>query len=161
MRRTRTITTIALSTFAAVGGVLPTTAKAADGPTVYVDNANDECIDTGAAAGSQATPFCTLSKAGPAIVPGSTVLVAPSAKPYDDLQLTGDGQLGTVDIKAQGPGVVVDSGLCGASQSSGFSLFNLPDVTIEGFTIHVCGNSALDDYASDGVIFVHNTVVET
>lgn len=158
-RRAR-ITTIAVSALVS-GGLLPAMAKADTGPTVYVDNTNAACTDTGATAGTQATPFCTLSLARPAIVPGSTVLVAPSAKPYDDLYLSGDNQHGTVDIKAEGPGVVVDSGLCGTSKSSGFTIFNLPNVTIDGFTIDVCGNAALDNYSSDGMSFVHNTVVET
>ena len=158
-RRAR-ITTIAVSALVS-GGFLPAMAKADTGTAIYVDNTNAACTDTGTTAGTQATPFCTLSMARPAIVPGSTVLVAPSAKPYDDLYLSGDGQHGTVDIKAEGPGVVLDSGLCGTSQSSGFRIMNLPNVTVDGFTIDVCGNPAVNDYNSDGLSFTHNTVVET
>ena len=158
-RRAR-ITTIAVSALLS-GGLLPTAAKADTSPTVYVDNTNAACTDTGATAGTQGTPFCTLSKIGPAIVPDATVLVAPSPTPYDYLNISGDNQHGTLDIKAEGPGVVLDTGLCGPSQSSGFAIYNLPNVTIEGFTIHVCGNAAIHDYSSDGLSFIHNTVVET
>jgi hypothetical protein len=78
-------------------------------------------------------------------VPGSTVLVAPSAKPYDGLSPNGDvAQQGTIDIKAEGPGAGLDSGMCGTSQSSAFRIMKLPNVIIDSFTIDVCGNPALN-----------------
>ncbi|MEY9856954.1 putative cell wall-binding protein [Catenulispora sp. GAS73] len=79
MARTRRITSIALSTLAAATGMglVPTAAHAAgNSGTIHVDNTpGQNCTDTGAGAGSQTTPFCTIEAAVATAGPGATVLV--------------------------------------------------------------------------------------
>src|SRR5690348_16804789 len=72
MHARRRVTLTALSTLGATVGLTPMEAHAAaSGTTVYVDNSNPaKCSDAGPAAGSQATPYCTITAAGDAAQPG-------------------------------------------------------------------------------------------
>jgi PKD repeat protein len=65
--------TLAVVGAAALATAVP--AVAATGTDLYVDQYNRDCIDTGAVAGTQDRPFCTLQPAADAASPGQTVHV--------------------------------------------------------------------------------------
>src|SRR5437016_6159607 len=88
MRRYGRLATLAVSAIAGTGTLFPVAAHAA-GNTIHVDNSNPNCVSAaGAGAGSESTPYCGIDAAGSAAQPGDTVLVAPSATPYDSVSWT-------------------------------------------------------------------------
>src|SRR5579875_3271161 len=101
------LTHLAVGVAAALAlGAAPASASAAmpagaSASTIYVDNGDSACTDTGT--GTAAAPFCTIQAAADAAEPGQTVLVDPGAnalnpatwQSYDeDVQITRSGAPG-------------------------------------------------------------------
>lgn len=81
---------VAVPQAAAVPAVIGPPRPTPSGPALYVNSTKGSgCTDTGAAAGSQAVPFCTLQAAANAVVPGDTVLVTPGM--YTSFTLSAQG----------------------------------------------------------------------
>jgi Periplasmic copper-binding protein (NosD) len=66
---------------------LPVVASAASSSTIYVDNDNKSCTDTGS--GTDAAPFCTIQAAADAAVAGDTVQVVEGL--YGPVSITNSG----------------------------------------------------------------------
>ncbi len=92
----------------ALGAVvaLPALPASAVGSTWYVDNQSAVCTDTGA--GTQATPFCTISAgAKKAVNAGDTVLVSPGTY-REQVTVAGSGTASDpVRISGTAPGVIL------------------------------------------------------
>jgi len=79
---------LAVAGLVAAGVVaLPAVAGAASGSTLYVDDTNKSCTDSGS--GLSTAPFCTISAAAAVVQPGQTVQVA--AGMYAPVQITRSG----------------------------------------------------------------------
>ncbi|WP_370131692.1 hypothetical protein [Streptacidiphilus sp. EB103A] len=112
------------------------TPAAADGTTLYVDTKNSACSDTDQAAGTKAVPYCTIQPAALAVQAGQTVqigygiysgtvTVTHSGTPGHPIVFKGDAgqeEASTFELVTQ-PG----------SNSNGFVLQSVHDVTLEGF----------------------------
>jgi parallel beta-helix repeat protein len=116
---------------ALTAAVLTPGAGVAVAGTLYVDNGNPACSNTGP--GSSAVPFCTISAAALNVGPGDTVQV--SAGNYPEKV--------TIKVTNKGPGTSAarivfqaDSGVTvGSGQTIGFDLSGVQWVTIRGFTV--------------------------
>jgi PKD repeat protein len=130
--------------------------------TIYVDNANRNCSDSGT--GTAAVPFCTIQAAANAAEPGQTVMVSPNANVLDprsfadyseDVTITrsgtpgdpitfttgspwqgsawGDSSLAMVYIQPSGSQPLTD----------GFTLSGVHDVVINGFGVYGTTNDGV------------------
>lgn len=165
MRGTSRITAIALSTLAGAAGLTPLSAHAdgtGTGSTIHVDNTNAACVNSGAAAGSTATPYCDLGVAGLTAQPGDTVLVQPSSTKYNAPNFYGIGKPATVEgtpgspitFKAAAPGVTINGD---------FWLKDQHDIVIDGFNFPSIGIGATAVHAISGadIVVRNNTFVQT
>ena len=111
---------------AALGiAVLPAT-QALAATTLYVDNTNASCSNSGA--GTQTTPFCTIGAAAAKAVAGTTVQVV--AGTYAEMvSVSGSGTATAPVVFTAGPGVTVTGG------TNGFKISSKAYVTIAGFTV--------------------------
>ncbi|MFH1840010.1 MAG: right-handed parallel beta-helix repeat-containing protein [Nanoarchaeota archaeon] len=97
------------------------------GITYYVDD-DIGCDNNGP--GSEAEPWCTLSKAASTLQTGDTVLVQDGTYSIYRLNPTNGGSLGSpITFKANGNNVVLD----GSGQDIGFYLVNRNYITLDGF----------------------------
>ncbi len=97
-------------------------------PTLYVDNGNPLCSDSGS--GTQAIPFCTISAASSQVQAGETVQVASGTYTESVISsATGTAQSPIIFTSAPGANVVVAGG------TNGFLLSAASWVTINGFTV--------------------------
>jgi Right handed beta helix region len=87
MRRVYLRGLVTAAIVAATVVALPVVASAASSSTLYVNNDNTSCTDTGS--GTEAAPFCTIQAAADAAVAGDTVQVA--AGVYGPVNITGSG----------------------------------------------------------------------
>jgi len=106
-------------------------------PTLYVDKGDPACSDGGT--GTAARPFCSIKPAGSRVVAGQTVLVAGGTYP-ESITVSGSGTTSApINFTAvPGDDVIVTGG------SSGFTLSNRQNVSIQGF--HVTNTSG------DGIV---------
>ncbi|WP_441250960.1 PKD domain-containing protein [Kitasatospora sp. McL0602] len=140
--RLRNLAGLASATSVVLGVGLPIPSHAvADSSTIYVDNSTAaHCADTGASAGTQQQPYCTVQAAADAAQPGQTVKVAPGQ--YDEqVTLTHSGSEGKPITFLGGvlrtlPRPVIGLGINGTGQKDrGFVLNGVHDVRISGFTV--------------------------
>lgn len=109
---------------------LPAVAGAATGSTLYVDNTNKSCIDSGG--GTSTTPFCTIAAAAAVAQPGQTVQVAWGV--YAPTTITASGTASEPitfdgDIESTGDAAIVGN----ASAAHGFVIDGASNVVIRGF----------------------------
>lgn len=118
------------------------------GTTLYVDNANGHCTDSGP--GTAATPFCTIQAAANVADPGQTVLVDPATPGevyHEDVAVTRSGTPGDPIIFEAGVPVstftaqVFIEPAPGQTLNDGFNLTGVHDISITGFGI---GGTATD-----------------
>jgi parallel beta-helix repeat protein len=108
---------------------------AAEGSTLYVDQANPNCSDTGS--GTAAAPFCKIGAAASRTTPGTTVLV--SAGTYSEQVAPKSGAAGSAVTFAAEPGETVTV----SGNGRGFYLSGRTWVTIERFNIANTANDGL------------------
>ncbi|MER5636034.1 PKD domain-containing protein [Kitasatospora sp. NPDC002227] len=129
----------------ALGLQLPGVAAAADGSTLYVNNATAaHCSDSGP--GSQAQPFCTIQAAADVVQAGQTVEVAHGqyVQPRITLSHSGTPQQpitfrgGRLSDGIQTLAHIVASN----TDEQGFVLDGVHDVTLSGFFVHSQGPGA-------------------
>ncbi|MGZ4712460.1 MAG: Ig-like domain repeat protein [Acidimicrobiia bacterium] len=112
------------------GSTSPTVNESVVAGTVFVDKANPACKNSGAGAGTAATPFCAINSAASKVTPGQTVQVA--AGTYSERVAVAVGGTPTGPITfapASGATVTITGG------SNGFAMSGKSYVTIRGFQI--------------------------
>ncbi len=122
---------VAVGVVAAGMAALPAMAEAATGSTIYVDNTNKSCTDSGS--GTTVAPFCTISAAAAAAQPGQTVQVAYGE--YASTTITRSGTVGEPitfdgDIGDEGAGAMVGDQLFDAH---GFVIDGASNIVLRGF----------------------------
>ena len=134
MRRPRRVVSVAMATSALLGSGMA--AAHADSPTdsssvLYVDGSNTNCTDTGAGAGSAATPFCTIQPAADAAVAGDIVEISKGAyRNAVDITSTGNAAAPIVFQAVGGLASIVD----GTGQTGpALTVDGASYVTFEGF----------------------------
>ncbi len=99
-------------------------------PTLFVNRASASCTNTGATAGTAATPFCAINSAAAKVSPGQTVQVA--AGTYAEKVTVAVGGTSALPVTfTPAPGAAVS--LTGAQ--NGFTMTNKSWVTIHGFSV--------------------------
>jgi hypothetical protein len=119
------------------------TAAAADGNDLYVDNASGaNCSDSGT--GTQTQPFCTIAAAAAAVQAGQTVVVEAGQYAGATISVSGTSSAPITFSAADGPSGNV-------TVSTGFVLSDVQDVTLSGFNV-VAGRPFLVEDSSDVTI---------
>jgi parallel beta-helix repeat protein len=119
--------------------------------TLYVDRGNPACSDAGA--GSQAAPYCTITKAAKVAVAGQTVRVAGGTY-AEGVQVYHSGAAGQpIVFMADPPGSVV---MTGGTRS--FYISKLSYVTVTGFTTSATTSSGLYVLDSNNITLTGNHV---
>ena len=134
MRRVYIRGLVATATVAAGLAAVPVVASAASSSTLYVDNTNKSCSDTGS--GTQAAPFCSIQAAANAAVAGDTVQVASGQ--YGPVTITHSGTASapiTFLGSTEGLGDLVLVGYSdgGLPAANGIVLDGASDVVVRGF----------------------------
>lgn len=140
--RQRTLAGSVATVAALLGLGLPAVPASADATTLYVNNNQTaNCSDTGAAAGTQAQPYCTIQAAADAAQPDQTVLITAGA--YNErVKPTHSGTQGHPITFTRGPGVgdyqtlEVEIGdvrsVPGTPAAPGFNFDGVHDITLRG-----------------------------
>ena len=126
------------------------TAVSTSAATLYVDQANPSCSNSGL--GSPTQPLCTISASVPIATPGTTVQVA--AGTYTEQVSPHTGASGSPIIFSAAPGATVTV----TGKSYGFYLSNLSWVTINGFTVTGTTNQGIYVTGSSNVTITGNHV---
>ncbi|WP_346141926.1 PKD domain-containing protein [Kitasatospora cinereorecta] len=112
---------------------LPAVATAEPADTIYVDNTSTACADNGS--GTAAQPFCSITAAANAVLPGQTVRVAPGTSYRETVTIT---RSGTPDKPITFLGLPLGNGNVvrpvGTAKSA-FVLANVHDVVLTGFRV--------------------------
>jgi parallel beta-helix repeat protein len=137
-----------LSACLLAGGSLVFAVVKAAATTLYVDNSDAACTDTGPGTANQ--PFCTIRQASSVAAAGQTVQVA-SGTYAEDVTPAHSGMAGSPIIFTAAPGAhVVITGT--PTGSDGFSISGKRYITIKGFTIS--GTAGHGISASSGCSFL-------
>ena len=114
--------------------------------TLYVDQNNASCSDSGSGSGTASQPYCTISAAVPKSTAGTTVQV--SAGTYNEQVSPRSGAAGAPVTFAAEPGetVTVRGG------KYGFYISNRKWVTVQGFMVTETTNDGI--HISDGAAYV-------
>jgi parallel beta-helix repeat protein len=127
---------------------------AATASTLYVDNGNQSCSDSGP--GTSATPFCTIGRGASVAAAGQTVQVASGT--YPELVTVGhSGSVGAPIVLAAAPGASVTV----SGQANGFKISGRSYVTIQGFTVSSTTSYGIYVTTSTNIILSGNTVTQT
>ena len=93
---------------ACIGALVIGSASPAAAATFYVDRANPSCTSSGPNAGSELTPYCTITTAvNQRGVAGNTIIVKPGIY-REQVSLTSGAAGSPLILQAAGPGVIVD-----------------------------------------------------
>jgi parallel beta-helix repeat protein len=122
--------------------------------TLYVDQANPNCSDTGN--GSASLPFCTIVKAATAAVSGKTVIV--SSGTYSGQVSPNSGTASAPVVFAAAPGASVTVTQGGAKDKYGFYLSSRSYVTVLGFNVTGTTSDGLYVSKSDHISLIGNHV---
>ncbi|GAA2743679.1 PKD domain-containing protein [Kitasatospora cinereorecta] len=137
LRQSAALTVAAVTSLLALPAAVPS--AAADATTLYVNNRSATCTDSGG--GTEAQPYCTISAAANAVLPGQTVQVASTLKAYrESVRLTHSGTpeqpitfvgvaFSTYPLSYQFPMVVP-----AVASDSAMALTGVHDVVVRGFT---------------------------
>jgi parallel beta-helix repeat protein len=136
---------------AGVAVVVPAGAAAS---TLFVDNANPSCTDSGS--GTASAPFCTIRQAAQVAVAGQTVSVA-SGTYGGDINPAHSGTASAPIVFAPAPGatVVVQGG------ANGFKVSSRSFIIIGVFTVTDTTGIGIDLKASTGIVLVANRVTRS
>ena len=126
------------------------TAVSTSAATLYVDQANPSCSNSGP--GSPTQPLCTISASVPIATPGTTVQVA--AGTYAEQVSPHTGASGPPIVFSAAPGATVTV----TGKSYGFYLSNLSWVTINGFSVTGTTNQGIYVTGSSNVTITGNHV---
>ena len=144
------IKSVAVAAVTALVLLAPTAQSAAT--TLFVDQANPNCSNTGT--GSVTQPFCTITAANSKVVPGITVQVAAGSYPEKVAVKSGTADARVVYTAAPGATVTV-----GAGQADGFVASGKSWVTISGFTVAQTTSYGIDiSSGASNVIASNNSV---
>ncbi|MEA2550399.1 MAG: hypothetical protein QOE25_168 [Actinomycetota bacterium] len=108
---------------------LPFAARAA-AATIFVDQRNAACVDSGAGAGQRATPYCTINAAAQSAVPGDIVLVATGTYKETVVPRNSGTPAARIVYRAA-PGAAVTL----QDSSHGFDIEGLGWISVRGFTV--------------------------
>jgi parallel beta-helix repeat protein len=122
-------------------------------PVLYVDQANPSCTDSGAGAGSQTTPFCTIGAAAAKTAAGTTVQVA-SGTYTEQVSPKISGASGSPVVYTAAPGATVTV----TGKNYGFYLSALSYVTVNGFTVTGTVNQGIYSTNSSNLVITANHV---
>jgi parallel beta-helix repeat protein len=122
------------------------------GTTLFVDQANPNCSNTGTGSASQ--PFCTISAANSKVVPGTTVQVA--AGNYAEKVAVKSGTADARVVYTASPGATVT---VGSGQADGFVASGKSWVTISGFTVTHTTSYGIDVSSGASNVTVSNNTV--
>ncbi len=134
----------------------PAIPEAVTASVVFVDQANPSCRNSGATAGTAATPFCSIGSAAAKVAPGQTVQVA--AGTYADkvtVSVTGTQALPIAFAPAPGATVLI------AGPANGFSVTNKSWVTIAGFQISGTRGPGITVSSSSNITLTGNRVSDS
>jgi parallel beta-helix repeat protein len=136
------MTATAHYTYSAVTGQVTADVSTPTPTTVHVDDAaGANCANTGAGAGSAATPYCSISAAVATAVPAETIEIAPGT--YNEtVNVTRSGVPGSPITLHAAPGTVTLNGQ-NIGGSVVVSLGTAHDVTVSGLTISTPGQTAV------------------
>ncbi|MCP2310503.1 PKD repeat protein [Kitasatospora paracochleata] len=139
LRQSAALTVAAVTSLLALPAAAPS--AAADTTTLYVNNRSATCTDIGA--GTEAQPYCTISAAANAVLPGQTVRVASAGKTYrESVHLTHSGTpeqpitfvgvaLPPYPLPYQFPTVIP-----AVASDSALTLAGVHDVVVRGFSFN-------------------------
>jgi len=150
-RRARVgVAAAALATALAGIAALGPPAAGAAGTTLFVDNRNPACTDSGT--GTASAPFCTIRQAAVVAVAGQTVSVATGTY-GGDIKPARSGTSGApiTYVPSSGP-VTIQGG------TNGFKLSGRSFLTIGLFTITGTTGNGIDVSSSTAIVFVANRV---
>jgi putative cell wall-binding protein len=130
--------------YSSVTGQVTAPAPAPAPTSVSVNNAAGAgCSDTASGAGSQAVPFCTVSAAVAAAVPGETVDIADGTY-HEDVTVARSGVPGSpIVVRAVNPGGVTIAST-GQGTMSALTFKNVHDVTVTDLTIVTPGTTGVN-----------------
>jgi parallel beta-helix repeat protein len=129
---------------------LPASARAVP-TTLYVNGSNPACTDSGA--GTQAQPYCTITKSAKVALAGQTVLVAPGTY-TENPAVWHSGTAGSpIVFAANPPGSVT---ITGGNRS--FYISKLSYVTVTGFTTTNTSSAGLYVLNSNNIVLDGNHV---
>jgi parallel beta-helix repeat protein len=138
---------VTVVTLAAV--LVPMASASADTSTLYVGGAG--CSDAGS--GTQAQPYCTISKAAGVAVAGQTVLVS-SGTYSENVTPASSGSSGSPITFQAAPGATVTV----TGGSHGFTLSSRSWITVSGFTVTGTTSSGIYLSNSSNITVSGNTV---
>jgi parallel beta-helix repeat protein len=141
----------ALTAAAAALALLAPAAQSA-GSTLFVDQANPNCSNSGT--GSVSQPFCTISASASKVVPGTTVEVAAGNYPERVSVKSGTPDAQVVYTAAAGATVTV-----GGGQASGFVASGKSWVIINGFRVTQTTGNGIDISSGSSNVTVSNNDV--
>src|SRR6266480_1042457 len=120
--------------------------------TLFVDQANPNCSNSGT--GSVTQPFCTISASAGKVVPGVTVQVAAGNYPEKASVKSGTADQPVLYTAAPGAAVTV-----GAGQADGFVASAKSYVTINGFNVKETTSYGIDISSGSSNVVVSNNNV--
>lgn len=140
-----------LATWSVVGVLAPVAAGAALAPTRYVDINNPACTDEGT--GTSAAPFCSITAAAAAAVPGDVVSVAAGSYAGNVTpRRSGTASAPIIYAAADGAAVQVVGG------SHGFTINGRAWITISGFQVSGASSYGVYLKSSSNVTVTQNGV---
>jgi parallel beta-helix repeat protein len=107
---------------------LPASSASADTSTLYVDQANSNCSDSGS--GSQLQPFCTIQPAASTAQAGQTVLISTGTY-RESVNIANSGQSGSPIVFQSAPGASVSV----VGGTHGFTISTRSWVTIQNISV--------------------------
>jgi parallel beta-helix repeat protein len=122
------------------------------GTTLFVDQANPNCSDTGT--GSSIQPFCTITAAASHIAPGDTVQVASGT--YSERVVAPSGTSDAPVVFTAAPGATVT---VGTGQVNGFVAAGKSWVTINGFNVTQTSSYGIDVSSAASNVTISNNHV--
>lgn len=151
MFSSRQVVPLVAAVSAAAVSVATAAPAAAAVTTLYVDQANPACANSGA--GTQAVPFCAIGPAATKVVAGQTVLVA--AGTYGEKVTVGkSGTSGSPIVFAAAPGATVTV----TGGANGFAMSGRSNVTIKGFTITATSGPGINASGGSNLTIARNDV---
>lgn len=134
--------------------IVPAGARADTGVTLYVDQSNSNCSDTGAGAAAQ--PFCTIGAAAAKTAPGTTVMIA-SGTYAEAVDPPVSGTPGNPITYTAAPGAHVE--VTGSSSSSyTFDVAKQSWITIKGLNLTTARDTGVVDVAGSNDEVLDNQV---
>jgi parallel beta-helix repeat protein len=127
--------------------ILPAWAAAT---TLYVDQNQAQCTDTGPA--TELQPLCTIGAAADQVQPGDTVVVRPGTY-AEQVEIAATGTSSAPIV------FTADSGVTVTGQAHGFDLSGSSWLTLEGFTLEATSNDAIRAWLVSHLTLANNQVL--